>query len=252
MTVGIPAELLSRRPDVRAAEREAAAYAEQIGIAKAEFYPFIGITGSIGYQANEFRDLWNSPAFNGSIGPTFRWNILSYGRTVNWVRNWDAQFQEKVVTYQRQVLNANLQVENAIKDFLLNQQIVKQREISVESLKTAHDIALTKYLAGVQTYTPVSLIFQDYVTELVLLYQSRRDVADSLMRIYAALGGGWQIRLQPAETLPMTSDRASANAGQSAEELPTPDPESLQPPVDPEQPAAKPKPAAKAEAGDVP
>lgn len=196
VTVGIPAELLSRRPDVRVAEREAAAKAQEIGIAQADFYPAINITGTLSYQANQLPDLWNGSAFNGNVGPGFQWRILQYGKIANTVRWRDAEFRELVTTYQKTVLNAGLEVENAIKDFLWNQKIVKQREISVSSLKKALELAVEKYNRGASDYTPVSLITQDYVTQQVLLYQSRRDVADSLIRIYAALGGGWQIRLE--------------------------------------------------------
>src|ERR1700681_1776270 len=82
IVVGIPADLLKRRPDVRSAERQAAAQSAQIGIAAAELYPHISITGTVSWQASQFKDLFNSQALAGSVGPSFQWNVLNYGRIV--------------------------------------------------------------------------------------------------------------------------------------------------------------------------
>lgn len=114
VVVGIPAELMRRRPDVRRAERELAAQSARIGIATSELYPHIAITGFIGIEANDFADLFRSAATSGGIGPSLRWNILNYGRLVNNIRVHDARFQELAVTYQNSVLQANEEVENAL------------------------------------------------------------------------------------------------------------------------------------------
>ena len=116
--VGIPADLLRRRPDVRRAERQVAAQAEQIGIAKAELYPSIAIAGTLGYSAPELSDLFSNRAFQGSVGPSFQWNILNYGRIRNNVRLQDARFHELLTTYQNAVLLANAEVENGLAQFL--------------------------------------------------------------------------------------------------------------------------------------
>ena len=94
VALGIPADLLRRRPDVRQAERLAAAQAEQIGIAEADLYPAFSINGSLGYTAQDFPDLFRNTALNGNVGPSFQWNLLNYGRIVNNVRLQDAKFQE--------------------------------------------------------------------------------------------------------------------------------------------------------------
>jgi outer membrane protein TolC len=80
VAIGIPADLLRRRPDVRRAERQAAAQSAEIGVAEAEFYPHIAINGTWEYSAEFFKNLWTSKALAGSVGPTFTWNILNYGR----------------------------------------------------------------------------------------------------------------------------------------------------------------------------
>src|SRR5262249_55446984 len=80
VVVGIPAELLTRRPDVRRAERQAAAQCAQIGIADAEFYPTISVTGFLGLQSSEFAHLFQQHSGNNMVGPTLDWKILNYGR----------------------------------------------------------------------------------------------------------------------------------------------------------------------------
>ena len=104
VVVGIPAELLRRRPDVQQAERVAALQSARIGIAEAEFYPHIAITGTIGVQAQNFSNLFNSQSLVGQIGPGFNWNLLNYGRIQNNVRAQDARFQQAVLTYRDTVL----------------------------------------------------------------------------------------------------------------------------------------------------
>ena len=142
VAVGIPADLLRRRPDVRRAERQAAAQSAQIGIAEAEFYPHIAINGTIGYSAQNFRNLFQQQALAGNVGPSFTWNILNYGRLVNNVRLQDARFQELVATYQNTVLSAGQDVENGLVTFLRAQQRAKSQAASVADAKKAVDIVV--------------------------------------------------------------------------------------------------------------
>ena len=105
VVVGVPADLLRRRPDVRKAERLAAAQAEQIGIAETAMYPAFSISGTLGWQAATFSDLFSPQAFNSNVGPSFQWNVLNYGRLLNNERLQDATFKEFVATYQQTVLD---------------------------------------------------------------------------------------------------------------------------------------------------
>jgi NodT family efflux transporter outer membrane factor (OMF) lipoprotein len=100
VVVGIPADLLRRRPDVRRAERTAAAQAEEIGIAETDWYPAITVSGTLGWQARNLSQLFTPDSFNSSVGPSFQWNLLNYGRIINNVRFQDAQFRGLVVAYQ--------------------------------------------------------------------------------------------------------------------------------------------------------
>ena len=118
VVVGVPADLLRRRPDVRRAERQAAAQCAQIGVAVAEFYPHFSLVGNLGWSAETFNNLWKQRAFNGTVGPTFQWNILQYGRLLNNYRFQDAKFQELAIAYQSSVLNAQQEAENGLVTFL--------------------------------------------------------------------------------------------------------------------------------------
>jgi NodT family efflux transporter outer membrane factor (OMF) lipoprotein len=86
VAVGVPADLLRRRPDVRRAERQAAAQCALIGVAEADFYPAISLNSTFGWSAEQFKDLFAHGSFHGTVGPSFRWEILNYGRILNNVR----------------------------------------------------------------------------------------------------------------------------------------------------------------------
>ena len=127
VAVGIPAELLLRRPDVRRALREAASQSAQIGVAQADFYPRFGVSGFIGYAADDIRLLFESNSFTGYVLPSFQWKILNYGRIVNNVRLQDARLTEKVSQYQQKALSAGREVEDALVGFLQSQLASPQR-----------------------------------------------------------------------------------------------------------------------------
>lgn len=195
--VGIPAELLVRRPDVRKAERKAAEQSARIGIAEADLYPAISITGNIGLQAQDFTDLFEGQSFFGSIGPSFQWKVLNYGRIVNNIRLQDARFQELVTSYQNTVLKANEEVENGLVRFLRAQQQARYLAESVKAAEKAVKIAIAQYKGGLVDFNRVSLLEQNLVQQQDLLAQARGSIALGLIHVYRALGGGWQIRCDP-------------------------------------------------------
>ena len=118
VVVGVPADLVRRRPDVRRAERQVAAQSARIGVAVSDLYPHFSVLGTIGVEAEQFGDLFKSGSMIGEISPGFRWDILNYGRLVNNVRVQDARFQELAYAYQDQVLIAGQEAEDAIVSFL--------------------------------------------------------------------------------------------------------------------------------------
>src|SRR5207302_334367 len=142
VAIGMPADLLRRRPDLRRDERLVAAQSARIGIATANLYPRLSLVGALGYEAQNFSDLFTSKSFIGTIGPSLRWDILNYGRLVNGIRVQDALFQTAVVDYQNLVLTAGREVEDGIVLFLRSQTRTKQLSESASEAKIAVDEAL--------------------------------------------------------------------------------------------------------------
>ncbi len=196
VAVGIPADLLRRRPDVRAAERRLAAQCAAIGIAESEFYPHVSIIGTLGWSAQNLGHLFEPSALNSNVGPSFTWNLLNYGRLLNNVKFQDALFQELLATYQNSVLLANQDVENGLVTFLKGQERTDHQQASVDSAVRAVNIALKQYEAGTADFTTVTQVEQIQVQQQDLLAQAQGEICTGLIQVYRALGGGWQIRLQ--------------------------------------------------------
>lgn len=198
VAVGVPAELLRRRPDVRRAERLAAAACAEIGVAESNLYPRITLNGTMGFEAAQPADLFDGAAWTGTVGPAFRWNVLNYGRLLHNVRLQDDRFQEQVAVYQQTVLRANEEAENAMVAFLnLHDQIKLIRE-SVHEAEEAVRVTQAKYRAGRIDFNRVFTVEQLLLTIQDQLAQTEGNHANSLISLYRALGGGWEIRLEQA------------------------------------------------------
>jgi NodT family efflux transporter outer membrane factor (OMF) lipoprotein len=217
VALGIPADLLRRRPDIRRAEREVAAQSARIGVATSELYPHFSITGAIYLDAANFKDLFSSNSFGGSIGPSFNWNILNYGRLVNGIRVQDARFQQLAVTYQNVVLQANAEVENGVVQFLNAQRQVNFLTASTRAAEQSVELVRSQYDAGKTDFNRVLTVEQALTQQQDQLAVARGSVVQYLVQIYKALGGGWQLRLdnsanptaaaiaQPTELVPVSA-----------------------------------------------
>jgi NodT family efflux transporter outer membrane factor (OMF) lipoprotein len=231
VVVGIPAGLLARRPDVRRAERQAAAQSARIGIAKADFYPQIAITGSISYQAENLPALFTPGSLAGTVGPAFQWNILAYGRILNNVRVQDARFQQAILTYRDVVLKAHEEVEDSIVAFLHEQQRAQSLEESATASARSTHLALRQYERGLINFQPLLDSQRVLVLSQDTLAESRGLVSVNLVAVYKALAGGWTSRLAanpgtaprtaaPAEELPASNNHSSSAAGVRAGDAP--------------------------------
>ena len=227
VAVGIPADLLRRRPDVRRAERQAAAQCALIGVAKADFYPSFSINGNIGYSAERFHDLFLPDALTGNVGPSFQWNLLNYGRILNNVHLQDAKFQELAIAYQNAVLTADQEVENGLVTFLRAQQRTKSQAASVDDAEKAVKLALAQYKAGTVDFTRVTQVEQTLVQQQDTLMQALGEIATGLIQVYKALGGGWQIRCTGCEPGPLPPQ---GDTNPPLENIPAPNPLPVPPP----------------------
>ncbi len=221
LAIGIPADLLRRRPDVRRAERLAAAQSEQIGIAQADLYPAFTISGTLGWQSQSFCNLFAPGSLNSNVGPSFQWNLLNYGRIANNVRLQDAKFREQVITYQQTVLQAAQEAEDGLVTFLQAQERTRHLEKSVSAASAAvKDMFLPTAIGQPGfDFNRFALIEQNRVTQQDLLAQSRGQIAQGLILTYRALGGGWEIREGPPPELPPPPETPPSVAPEGASEL---------------------------------
>ena len=212
VVLGIPAELLFRRPDVRQAERLVAYQSALIGVAQADFYPHISITGNLNVTAQEFNKLFSTKAVAGSVGPTVAWQILQYGRILNNVRAQDARFQQAATTYQQTVLKANEEAENALITFLKSQEEVTVLRDSVAASSRSVEIVSLEYKVGKSDFNRVFNLQTLLTQEQDRLAVAYSDVARGLISLYRALGGGWQIRLNGPGPFEQQAPLAPPNA----------------------------------------
>ena len=206
VAVGIPADLLRRRPDIRLAEFQAAAQGALIGVAEADLYPHFAIGGSIGFAVGNSNGLFNGDSLVGFFTPfSFRWDIFNYGRIKNNVRVQDARFEQLLVTYQNKVLEAAREVENGLIGFIRTQQQEKYLDDAARAADRATQIALLQYKEGLTDYTRVLNTQQLLVAQQDTLASSRGDIIRYLIAVYKSLGGGWESRagkdILPAKTL---------------------------------------------------
>lgn len=194
IAVGIPAELLRRRPDIRKAERELAAQSARIGIAEADLYPQFTLNGSIGIRAEDFTDLFEGESLTGLISPGFEWPIFNYGRIRNNIRVQDAMFQELAENYENTVLKAQEEVENSITSFLEGKKRRNFLLDAVEASKLSVKISTTQYIDGDISYNRLLDSQQFLVSQENLLAEATGLVALNLISLYKSLGGGWEIR----------------------------------------------------------
>jgi NodT family efflux transporter outer membrane factor (OMF) lipoprotein len=204
VAVGIPAELLRRRPDIRVAERQLAAQSAQIGFAKADLFPHFSLFGTLGFQTasftdfrsnnSEFNDLFDKASFTYSTGASFNWDLLNYGRITNRVRVEDARFQELAVNYDDTVIKAAQETEDAMVGFLRSQEAVILLADAVQASKGAVEISLKQYKLGEADYQRVLDTQRDLSRRQDDLVSTAGAVGQNLVGIYRALGGGWEIR----------------------------------------------------------
>jgi NodT family efflux transporter outer membrane factor (OMF) lipoprotein len=203
--VGIPADLLRRRPDVRRAELAAWAQSALIGVAKADLYPSISLVGTIGLSAagatssgsngaGDWDDMFESDSLRFQGGPALNWNIFNYGRIKNNVRVQDARLQQALVSYQNTVLQAGQEVEDSMVSFLQTKAQGEYLLLAVNAAKRSVDISMVQYEDGGTDYTTVLDTHQQLVVQEDNYTANRGQIVQSLVGLYRALGGGWKIR----------------------------------------------------------
>jgi NodT family efflux transporter outer membrane factor (OMF) lipoprotein len=195
--VGVPSQLLQRRPDIAAAERTMAQANALIGVEQAAYYPTLSLTGSGGLQSSAIAKLFSLPALFWSLGASASETIFDAGLRRATVAQYTAAYHADVAAYKQTVLTAFQQVEDYIATLrILSQQIARQ-DAAVQAAQRYLDIATSRYQTGLDPYLDV-LIAQDTLLSdqqaQVTLHVSEITAAVQLIQ---ALGGGWDVAQLP-------------------------------------------------------
>jgi multidrug efflux system outer membrane protein len=190
--VGLPSDLLRRRPDVRAAERRIAAANARIGVAQADLYPHFSLTAVAGLESLNLSSFSSASSGYYQLGPGIHWRIFDAGKIHFQVRAEAARTEEATAAYQRSVLDAFRDVETALLSYA--NEKVRRDKLAAElaALADATDRARILYEKGVESFLPVLDAERSlYATEDALA-QSDRSCTLALVALYKSLGGGWQ------------------------------------------------------------
>lgn len=190
-TVGVPADMMRQRPDIRRAERQLAAQTARIGIATADLYPSFSLTGSFGYESVDSGDFFDAGSRAYAFGPSIRWDIFSGGRIRNQIRVQDAATRRFLFAYEQTVLNALREVENALKAYIEDRVRLTALERSVTAARRSVMLATNLYKQGLVDFQPVLDAQRDQFNFENQLAAARGNSAANFVRLYAALGGGW-------------------------------------------------------------
>lgn len=216
MTVALPVDMVRQRPDVRAAERQLAAQTARIGVATADLYPRLTLLGTFGFDATDFKDLFQGPSRSYSVGPAVRWNVFDAGRIRALISAEEARTTQALASYEQTILTSLEEVENALVTYA---RLRDQREASIDAIRaatTSLDLATALYKDGLADFQNVLDAQRTLLTYQDQLARVDGDSVQSLVQLYRALGGGWTAYEPPSP------DEGAPDAGdprQNADEV---------------------------------
>ncbi len=188
---GLPADLLRQRPDVRAAERRLAAHTARIGVATAELYPQLSLSGFLGLEATDAGDLFSSSSVTWSVGLPIRWRLFAGGAIRSQVAAEEARTEQLLAAYEQAVLVALEEVENALASHAKEVERRARLAEAVDATERSLDLVLTQYRAGLADFQNVLDTQRSLLIRQDDLAASEGLVIKNLIALYRALGGGW-------------------------------------------------------------
>lgn len=233
--MGVPADLLRARPDVRSAERGLAAAVAQIGVAESDLYPKFSLAGNLTLEALDISDLPNAAAGAYAFGPSMRWNLFSFGQIKNQIRIEEARAMQAYGTYEKSVLDAVEEVETSLAGVVTERQRLAALRRSVSAADESVDLVQSNYREGLVDFQRVidseRVLFQNQD----LAVTSKGQIARNYVALYRALGGGAaleEVELPEATRKPgggwiMKRSDAPYSADKLEEAVETTDPETL-------------------------
>ncbi len=192
LPIGLPSELLRRRPDIRRDERKLAAAVANIGVATADLFPKFSLTGATQLQSISVNTLLSEGSIYWTFGPTVTWPIFEGGQILGNIDKADAQRDEALITYQQTILNALEEVENEIVAFSRERERYQYLLTEVSASRRALDLSTELYLGGLKTFLDVLDAQRTLLTSENDLATSQAAVSKDLVALDKALGGGWQ------------------------------------------------------------
>ena len=189
---GLPSDLLRRRPDVQQAERQLAAATANIGVATADLFPKLSLTGSFGWQSQQLKSWFSSSSQMWSFGPNLAWRIFDAGQIRANINVQNARQHEALILYSQTVLQALSDVEDALVAYQKEQERRQTLQKSVEANQRSFALARQLNQAGVVDFLNVLTAEQNLFISQDQLSQSNQAVSTNLVALYKALGGGWE------------------------------------------------------------
>jgi len=191
IAVGVPANILRQRPDIRRAERQLAAQTARIGVAKAELYPKFTLSGSIGLEAFSSSNLFTSGSRTASGGAGVTWRIFDAGAIRRNIEVQTALQEQYLMAYEAAILSSLKEVENALTAYAEEEQRRQALQKAVQAAQQAAEQAGYKYQSGLAAFDSVLEAQRSLLTFQDELARSDGTVLSNLIRLYKALGGGW-------------------------------------------------------------
>ncbi len=207
--IGVPADLLHRRPDVRRAEREVAAASARIGVAESDFYPRLGLLGTISLSSRNASELFARDSIAFGLGPSLQWNILQYGRIENNVGKNCAQWKAALARYQQTTLVAVQEVEAGLIAYHRGRERVEVLERASQAAEMAIVLAKQQYESGQVDYQRFLSAQSRALEAAEELAVARASVALALIQVYKAAGGGWKPLASCCPPQPITTTQVS-------------------------------------------
>lgn len=206
LAIGVPSELLRRRPDVRRAERQIASATARVGVATADLFPKFTLTGTLGVQSSETGTLFNYPSRYFNLMPGVSVPLFDGGRRKALLEVSRVQQGESLVRYEQTVLRALGETEDAVVALQTEERREASLKESVDGYQEAADLSLDLYRQGLTDFLTVLEAQRNLYVEQDALARSERTVTTNLIALYKSLGGGWEATLPDASNHSPTTE----------------------------------------------
>ncbi len=189
--VGIPADLLRRRPDIRAAEQRIIAQNARVGVAIGDLYPVFTLGGSFGLEANSVGNMFDGDAIGAAVSPGFSWNILNFGKYRFNVESKRLKQEELVAAYRQTVLEAAQEVDDALVAYVNERDRVNTLSDAVDAYTDAYELSNERYKSGQIDFQRLLDSQAGKLSYELQFVQCRASMMSSVVQLYRALGGDW-------------------------------------------------------------